>query len=234
MKKVLISILIVLLLVLAYVAIFNGFSLGNIKILSVAQIIEANDELTADISEAKSLLNEDYTAAKDDLSESVTELLEAKEEYYDLAKTSTEGEITEATTIKRYKIEYLWTTIGNHATSQGVNLKMDVVTGDSGEAEVKNLEFKVTGQYIGIMEFIAAIEDDEDLGFTIEEFKMTKVDDTLTATFTVTDVRIEIETTTTSTSSSSSDSSETVDDTDDTNDTTEEETTEDTTEDTVE
>ena len=229
MKKVLISILIILLLVLAYVAIFNGLSIGNIKILSVKQIIEANDELTADISEAKNLINGEYTEAKEDLSNSVEDLVEAKEAYYDLAKTSTEGEITEATTIKKYKIEYLWTIVGNYATSEGVNLKMDVVTGDSGEEEVKNLEFTVTGQYIGIMEFIADIEDDEDLGFTIEEFKMTKIDDVLTATFTVTDVRIEAEETTTTTSSSETSETtneEAENETTDTNTVAEEETTE--------
>ena len=42
MKKLLISVLIVLLIILAYFAIFQGISLGNIDILSVKQINEKN------------------------------------------------------------------------------------------------------------------------------------------------------------------------------------------------
>ena len=43
MKKILISVLIILLLVLAYFAMFNGISLGTIHVLSVEQIVQKNE-----------------------------------------------------------------------------------------------------------------------------------------------------------------------------------------------
>ena len=46
MKKLLIIILIILLCVLGYFAIFNGISIGNFQILSVSQIKENHRDFT--------------------------------------------------------------------------------------------------------------------------------------------------------------------------------------------
>ena len=195
MKKVLISVLIVLLVILAYVTIFEGLSFGNFKILGVKNIEQANDELTNNIEKVKSLLERDFPEKQQALSTSVIDLLDKKEEYFKIAKVSTEGEITKANTEETYLIEYLWTRVGRHATSNGVNLKMDVNSGDAGEAEVKNLAFTVTGEYIGVIDFISAIENDDKLNFKIENFRMVKNSTNLTATFYVRNVRIKTETT---------------------------------------
>lgn len=193
MKKVLISILIVLLLILAYFAIFNGLSIGNINVLSASQIAVANEELTKDIEKAKTLLKKDYPAKKEELSTSITDLLEKKEEYFGLAKISSDKEITKANTEETYLIEYLWTRIGRHATSKGVNIKMDVSPGDANEANIKDLSFTVNGEYIGIINFISSLENDEKLNFKIEGFKMLKNTSNLTATFIVKNIRIKVE-----------------------------------------
>lgn len=198
MKKVLISILIVLLVVLAYFAIFNGLSFGNARILSIGEIIEANDELITSIEQAQSLLKKDYPSKKEELSTSITELLNKKEEYFNLAKVSTDKEITKANTEEIYWIEYLWTRVGGHATSKGVNLRMDINAGDTGEADVKNLSFTVTGQYIGIMDFVSALENDDELNFKIENFKMVQDGEVLSATFTVRGIKIRQEITSSS------------------------------------
>ena len=200
MKKILITVLMILLIVLAYFAMFNGISIGETDILSVEQIIDANDRLTQSIEQTQTLLKKEYPTKKEQLSTSVTELLAKKEEYFSLAKTSTEGEISKANTEETYLIEYLWTKVGRHATSKGVNIKMDVNSADAGEADMKNLAFTVKGQYYGIIQFISAIEDDDKLGFKIENFKMVKNDANLTATFTVRNVRIKTENVTTTTS----------------------------------
>lgn len=198
MKKVLISILIVLLVVLAYFAIFNGLSFGNARVLSIGEIIEANDELITNIEQAQSLLKKDYPSKKEELSTSITELLNKKEEYFNLAKVSTDKEITKANTEEIYWIEYLWTRVGGHATSKGVNLRMDINAGDTGEADVKNLSFTVTGQYIGIMDFVSALENDDELNFKIENFKMVQDGEVLSATFTVRGIKIRQEITSSS------------------------------------
>lgn len=193
MKKVLIAILIVLLVALAYFAIFQGVSLGSVQILSVEQIIKANDELTNKINQTNSLQKKEFLSKKEELSTAVSELLEKKEQYFNLAKVSTQGEITKANTEETYMIEYLWARVGRHATSKGVKLKFDVITGETGEADVKNLAFTVEGKYVGIIDFIYAIEDDSELNFKIENFKMLPSGTNLIATFNVRNVRIKNE-----------------------------------------
>ena len=59
MRKVLISILVILLIVLAYFTIFQGISIGNFEILSASGIVGLNDELTAKIEEANRKIKND-------------------------------------------------------------------------------------------------------------------------------------------------------------------------------
>lgn len=199
MKKILIGILTILLIVVAYLTVFRGISIGNFSILSVEQIQEENDNLTTEIAQTETLMYSTYATQTEQLEKSVSSLLEAKEEYLDLANVSTESELSEASKEETYKIEYLWTRIGSHATAEGVILKLDVQTGGTGESDVKNLFFTVTGNYIAIINFVTAIEDDSELGFRIENFKILPGTDTdgREATFTVRNVRIKQENITT-------------------------------------
>ncbi len=210
MKKILIGILIILLFVMAYFAIFRGISIGSFQILSVPQIQEENDKLTQSIAETETLMHSTYATQTEKLNESVTDLLTAKEEYYDLTDVSTEGQIKQANKQETYKIEYLWARIGSHATAQGVTLKFDVTSGDTGESNIKNLSFTISGNYIAIINFVSAIEDDSHLGFRIENFKILpgSSSDSRQATFTVRNVRIKQETTTGSTTSTKADNTE--------------------------
>lgn len=199
LKKMLIGILIILLVVLAYFAMAKGITIGKINILSIEQITNKNDKLTNDIEEANSLLKKDYPGKKQELSNAITELLKQKEEYFELAKVSTENEISKANTEETYLREYLWVRVGRHATSRGVWLKLDINTGDAGDDNIKTLSFTAKGQYANIIQFISALEDDDKLGFKIENFKMTKSGSDIVATFKVRNIRIKAETATTST-----------------------------------
>ena len=90
-------------------------------------------------------------------------------------------------------------TIGRDARSDGVNLTMNVKTGEAGDEVTKNLDFTLVGQYFAIMDFVSALEDDSELAFRIEDFHLLpSAGDTLQATFNVTGVRIKLENTTTS------------------------------------
>lgn len=195
LKKMLIGILIILLIILAYYTMAEGITIGKINILSIGQVIEKNDNLTNDIEEVNSLLKKDYPQKKQQLSDAITELLKQKEEYFDLAKVSTENEISKANTEETYLREYLWVRIGRHATSRGVWLKLDINTGDTGDNDIKTLAFTAKGRYVSIIQFISALEDDDKLGFKIENFKMTKSGSDIVATFKVRNVRIKSETT---------------------------------------
>lgn len=199
MRKLLISILLILLIVLAYFTIFEGIAIGDFEILSTSGIVELNDDLTTKIEEANRKIKSDLQAKKTELQQNIDTLLENKQSYYDLANVSTESEINEASTEETYTYEYLSIRIGRYARTEGVNLTMNVMTGDTGDAVTKNLDFTVVGQYFAIMDFISALEDDSELGFRIEDFHMTPSSgDNLQATFNVTGVRIKIENTTSS------------------------------------
>ncbi len=200
MRKVLISILLILLIVLAYFTIFQGISIGTFKVLSTNDIIKLNDDLTVKIGEANKKIKTDLQSKRSELNENINILLDNKESYYNLANVSTESEITEASTEQVYSIEYLWVRVGRHARSEGVNMKMDVLAGDTGDASVKNINFTAVGKYMAIMNFVSALEDDSELGFRIEDFHLVPAEDeiNLQATFSVTGIRTRVENTTVS------------------------------------
>lgn len=195
MKKILIILLIILLVTLSYFAIFRGISLGNFEVLSVEKIQEENDKLTQEIEATERLMHSDYVQKTDELESSVDSLMSAKNEYLDLAHVSSNKDLVDASKKEIYKIEYIWTRIGSHATSEGVELKLDITAGETGEEESKNLLFTVTGNYIAVINFVLSIEDDSQLGFRIENFKILpgSGENGRQATFTVRNVRIKQE-----------------------------------------
>lgn len=196
MRKILISILLVLLIVLAYFTIFQGVSIGSFKILGTGQIIELNNILDLKIEEANKKIKSDLQNKKNELSQNVETLLNNKESYYRLANVSTETQISEANTEEVYNIEYLWLRVGRHARNEGVNMRMDVLDGKSEDTNIKDLYFTVTGKYVGIIDFVSSLEDDSELDFRIDNFKMIPDGDNLQATFDVEGVRIKLENTT--------------------------------------
>ena len=128
MRKILIGILTILLIVMAVLVITKGLTIGNFKILSVKQIIEGNDKLTAEISETEKLIRSNYPTELETLDSTVSSLLAAKEEYQDLADVSTKSEINKATTVETYTVEFLWTRLGRHATAEVIHLQIIVLS----------------------------------------------------------------------------------------------------------
>ena len=175
MRKILIGILTILLIVMAVLVITKGLTIGNFKILSVKQIIEGNDKLTAEISETEKLIRSNYPTELETLDSTVSSLLAAKEEYQDLADVSTKSEINKATTVETYTVEFLWTRLGRHATAEGVYLSYTPTN--------NSIKFTVSGDYIPILSFVSAIENDSKLGFRIENFKLIPGGNNLQATF---------------------------------------------------
>lgn len=193
MKKILISVLIVVLIIMAYFAIFKGISIGGFQILSVEQINDENNKLTQEIAQTETLMNSDYKTKTKELESSIAKLLEAKGEYLDLAQVSTENEIRQANQEEEYTVEFLLTSLGRHTKAQGVNLDYTITAG-AAETNLNNITFTVTGKYIPIINFVAAIEDDAKLGFRIQNFKLVpQSDEILQATFLVTNVKVKKE-----------------------------------------
>ena len=185
MRKILIGILTILLIVMEVLVITKGLTIGNFKILSVKQIIEGNDKLTAEISETEKLIRSNYPTELETLDSTVSSLLAAKEEYQDLADVSTKSEINKATTVETYTVEFLWTRLGRHATAEGVYLSYTPTN--------NSIKFTVSGDYIPILSFVSAIENDSKLGFRIENFKLIPGGNNLQATFETRNINIKTE-----------------------------------------
>lgn len=189
MRKLLISILLILLIVMTVLCIKNGITIGPLHVLGITQIQDANGELTKKIAEAKST-NDNYANKLTEIKNVIKDLGTARQEYLQTINVSTESEIREATQTKNYTIEYLWSQVGNHATQEGVTINFEIVSGV--DENINNLQFTVSGNYLAITNFITALENDSTLQFTIDEFSMTKNQ----CTFVVRDVFIKKETTT--------------------------------------
>ena len=194
MRKVLISILLILIIVMVALCIKDGINIGPLQVLGVEGINNKNEELTQKINEAKTA-NENYTTMLNKLKQDIESLTKSKEECLSLINISTESQLQEATQTKNYTIEYLWSRVGNHATQEGVKIRMDITSGTI----YRNLKFTVTGNYLAITNFITSLENDSTLEFTIDDFSMTQNE----CTFTVKNVKVQQETTTSSSSSAS-------------------------------
>ena len=190
MKKILLALLLILLVVLTCLTIFNGMNLFGIEICGITQIREKNDNLNYKIAQATTMASTEYPKALSDIQTNLKKLEQEKKNYEDMVTINNGEQMQLVNQYQKYEVEYLWTIIGNHATKEGVVIKIDIVAA-SGNNKY-NLNFTVNGSYIGITEFISDIENDSALGFKIENFTMKPGGSTqeLQTTFTCKDIEI--------------------------------------------
>ncbi len=169
MKKILISVIIVLLLITACFAVFKGISF--IKIKSINDIKTASNNLDADEQEATKVATQEYPAKVQTLEDAIVELKKAKEEYENKNPYNAQQVSIGTLEIKNYKIHYLWTILGNYRKDEGVrSLTLDLKTTQT--KDVYDLQFTLIGNYVSITDFLYAIEDDEELQFQIKNLKI--------------------------------------------------------------
>lgn len=193
MRKLLMIAIIVLLIVLGIVSVTRGMQIAGLKILSVSQIDEQNTNLDKKIEEVNTLIDTDYPKKLSELKTASKNLEDAKEEYLRYTNLSTSEEILSAMQQKSYKIEFLWTRLGTHARRQGVVLKFEIVSSSLGANTANDIRFTVDGTYVAITNFVYAIENDPELNFRIENFKLLPYTSEiiLEATFTVRNITVE-------------------------------------------
>ena len=169
MRKLLIGILIIVLLVLAGYMLIDRINLGSLEVLGIEAIVEKNDELDQKILDGTKLAAVTYQGKLDTLNSANRQLQQEKQAYenYVSADNGT-GAVSQ---IQSYEVEYLWTKIGNYAKREGVILKMDVAVNNA-VLGTYDLNFTVTGTYVGITEFIYDLDNDSSLLFKVENFKL--------------------------------------------------------------
>ena len=169
MKKILITILIILLLVLGYFALAKGIGFLNIK--SINNIKEASQKLETDFSEANELSNKTYPVEVEGLEEAIKKLKISKQEYENKKLYNPEENSVGTITVKEYKIHYLWTILGNYRKNSGVqSLSLDLKSTEL--EDIYDLEFTLVGPYTNIIDFLYEIENDEELNFEIQKLEM--------------------------------------------------------------
>lgn len=175
MKKILISALIVLLLILFVFAVTKGIRFLHIK--SIRNVKEASSNLNDKFNEANELSNKTYPSEVEGLEEAIKKLKISKQEFESKNVNNEDEGSLNTVEIKTYKIHYLWTILGNYRKSRGAqSLNLDLASTD--KKDVYNLQFTVVGNYTSITDFIYDIENDEELNFEIKNFTMTSGTDT--------------------------------------------------------
>lgn len=201
MKDILITVISILLTVVIIICMVKGLTVGSFRILSISNIKQESLNLDNEVEELNNLKNVTYKKKIDDLQTATKDLTTAKQKYLDLASVSTDKEIQDANLEQTYAMEFLWNKVGSYATKEGVTLKWDVSS--TGVNNEYTLNFTTTGSYVGVISYIYALENDSDLAFRIENFKMTASGENVTATFTVNNVAIKAETVSGSSSATS-------------------------------
>lgn len=169
MKKILISVLIILLLVLSYFALAKG--IGFLKIKSINDIKNASNKLESDFNEANELSNKTYPTEVEALESAIKQLKISKQEYENKNLYNTDENSLGTIEIKTYKIHYLWTILGNYRKDRGVqSLSLDLKSTEN--QDVYDLEFTLIGSYTNITDFLYDIENDEELNFEIKDFSI--------------------------------------------------------------
>lgn len=167
MKKILISIIIVLLLILSAFALAKGINF--LKIRSINDIKTASSKLEGDFNEANELSNKTYPEEVEGLEEAIKKLKISKQQYESKNLYNDEKLSLGTVEVKTYKIHYLWTILGNYRKDRGVqSLNLDLKSTQA--QDVYDLEFTLLGSYTSITDFLYDIENDEELNFDIKNF----------------------------------------------------------------
>ncbi len=169
MRKILISVLLGLMLIGSCFFVVNGLAKLNIK--GAKGINEKDITINNKISELSNVISVKYQDAESNLKLASNKLIDSKTEYENQATLSSLNSSSYASKLETYDIDYLWTKLGNYAKDENVVIKIDVTAGGA-SSNLYNLNFTVTGSYVGTTDFIYDIENDSKLGFKIDSFKM--------------------------------------------------------------
>lgn len=183
MKKILISILLILSALLTYFAVVKHISFFGWRSSNFADVKDEKMNLDSQINIAKQINNQEYLSSVEGLETSIDEYKKTKLKYE--AKTASISDDTEIgiVKIKNYKIERIWVILQNYAKKEKIELELNLL--DTTTSNVYDLDVTLLGDYIGITDFLYDIENDDTLGFKITNFKL--LPSTVTTTTTKSD-----------------------------------------------
>ena len=183
MKKILISILLILSALLTYFAVVKHISFFGWRSNNFADVKDEKINLDNQINVAKQINNQEYLSNVEGLETSIDEYKKTKLKYE--AKTANISDDTEIgiVKIKNYKIERIWVILQNYAKKEKIELELNLL--DTATSNVYDLDVTLLGDYIGITDYLYDIENDDTLWFKITNFKL--LPSTVTTTTTKSD-----------------------------------------------
>ena len=202
-RKIILSIILILLMIVCYEVTFGNNETIRKVVPSMSQLSKASEELNKASAILEAKTTTEYEAKRKQLATSITNYNTSKEEYDEIVPTTTgdnvlgigENELKDI-----YDVSFLWTIIGNYATEEGVAIDMVIQKNTTSASAMRNsatsdymvcdLKFTLLGKYINLTDFIFDLEDDDRLGFEINDFDMQKSGEDLQVTLTVKEVKI--------------------------------------------
>lgn len=187
MKKILLSSLVVIMLIILFVTISNGVHAFNVP--GIKEVSESSNNLTQKIGEAKELSTTQYDNAISELNTAKASFQKEKQNYDELLSYSSKQDYTLVGQETKYPRETIWIKLGVYAKENNLKVKYEFVeTNTLGKYDIN---FTVVGQYIEIIDFIYSIEDDDDLKFIVENLTMIPAENNnVQATFKTSNVTI--------------------------------------------
>ena len=172
MKKLLIGILLLGLGALLYKTATTGFSSEIVEMYSLVAIKDKSETLGRKMEEITQITSNVYPQKSSELSKNIKELETEKQRYNEKAQYSSTEEVAKANMTQTYQGDYLWVTLGNYATREGIVAKLEFNTSTSGIPGLYDIKFTLNGAYTSITEYIYSIENDSKLNFRIENFTL--------------------------------------------------------------
>ena len=123
-KMIFISLILSIVLIIC-LAVF-GIKIGKLEIPSISKLIDKNKQINSSIEQVSKLTSSDYPEQISNLEGTINDLNVQKQKYEQLSGFSSpeEGSIYET---EKFDISYLWTTIGEYASKEGITLAMECI-----------------------------------------------------------------------------------------------------------
>ena len=107
MKKLLITAIIILLIILTGITMIKGINVGKLSVLGIKDIKKEDEQLNTTIQQATKLASTEYQKKINDLNDQIKKLENEKQEYEEMVNVSTESQTQTANQfLGGYKIEY--------------------------------------------------------------------------------------------------------------------------------
>ncbi len=198
-RKIMLTVILILLVFGCYELTFGKQEMIRQNLLGIRQLEASSKKLNTELAELERKSTIEYEQKKQQLQTTIQDYKTAKQEYEAIVPVQGSANPEQNIVKDTYDVAFLWTIIGNYATEEGIDMEMLFYKNTTSVSSLNNvstdyivcdLKFVTTGNYVNLTDFILDLENDDRLGFEINDFSMQKVEQQLQTTFTVKEVKV--------------------------------------------